>query len=240
MNFLAKKFHLANATIKQILIENNIKIRSKEESKRLSREHHIEIPGTLMEIICGEMLGDGSMYSSKYQAACKFTSKHLDYMEWLFSCFNRFSIPMSKSGIRKVQQFDKRTNKTYTRFYFGTKCSTEIKNIYDAWYISGTKTVPKNLKLTPTTALHWWLGDGYVSTRCGFLCTDCFTKKEVDFLSELLNATFGLNTKTYPRKNPSGKVVYRIYLPQKTLVKLLSIIGEPPIKSLSYRWEIKK
>ncbi|MFA5048809.1 MAG: hypothetical protein WC516_07320 [Patescibacteria group bacterium] len=240
MNFLVKNFHLAHATVKNILLKNNIMIRDREESKRLSREKHIEIPEELLERIEGELLGDGGMYSSKYQAACKFTSKHLEYMEWLSSCFEKFSIPLSNGGIKKVQQCDSRTNKIYTRFAFGTKCSIEFKEIYNVWYINGIKTVPQALKLTPNTVLHWWLGDGSINIRSGSLCTDCFTENEVIFLSNLLNNTFGLKTKACPRKNPSGKVIFRIYFPQKSLINLLEIIGESPIKSLSYRWEIKK
>src|SRR5206468_3127331 len=74
------------------------------------------------------------------------------------------------------------------------KCrSKNLMPYWNKWYPNGKKIVPLELKLTPTTVLHWFMGDGTTSfikntNRVELtLCTNGFNKIEVIFLKKLLS-----------------------------------------------------
>ena len=50
------------------------------------------------------------------------------------------------------------------------------------------KFVPLNIEelLTPLALVHWIMGDGYSSDNCTFICTDNFTKQDVERLTKIL------------------------------------------------------
>lgn len=65
---------------------------------------------------------------------------------------------------------------------------------YIRWYGTGKKRVPMDLKLSPTSILHWYMGDGELSNdpvRIDFH-TEGFEKAEVEFLIDLFHAETGI------------------------------------------------
>ncbi|MFX0173321.1 MAG: hypothetical protein ACFE9L_15615 [Candidatus Hodarchaeota archaeon] len=71
--------------------------------------------------------------------------------------------------------------------------TVQFKEIFEQWYLNGTKFVPKNIQMTPTTVLHWFIGDGYRRESKIIFCTHNFTSTDVEFLSNLLNKTLGIS-----------------------------------------------
>lgn len=56
------------------------------------------------------------------------------------------------------------------------------------------KFVPWNIEelLTPLGLAHWIMGDGSFSDNCTFICTDNFTKQDVERLTKVLGNKFGI------------------------------------------------
>lgn len=68
------------------------------------------------------------------------------------------------------------------------------------WYLNRKKIVPKDICLSPISCYWWFIGDGYNSGGNVYLCTDCFTKKEVKFLiNKLYKIGFKCNVTTNKR-----------------------------------------
>lgn len=59
---------------------------------------------------------------------------------------------------------------------------SDLLNENKRWYVDRKKIVPKDIELSPISCYWWFVGDGYNSGGNVYLCTDCFTKKEVKFL----------------------------------------------------------
>jgi DNA-binding XRE family transcriptional regulator len=159
----------------------------------------------LLDIIKGSLLSDASVKLDTYKNSKYFTfrltAKDKNYLEWVRRIFNRFKIHCWITHDNKV------SNVHSLCFYINTSprhFSQELLNLRDKWYkkINGKtiKTVPRDLKLTPTTLLFWYLGDGSLIRRKNddtrvppvVFATNSFLKADVEFLCEKLKE-LGLN-----------------------------------------------
>jgi hypothetical protein len=59
---------------------------------------------------------------------------------------------------------------------------SDLLNENKRWYVNGKKIVPKDIIISPISCYWWFIGDGYNTNGNVYLCTDCFSKKEVFFL----------------------------------------------------------
>jgi transposase len=71
------------------------------------------------------------------------------------------------------------------------------KHLYQ-WYRNRTKIVPRNLRLTPRTVLHWFIGDASPRTNRITLCTQSFSKEDNEFLADLLKKQVGIIARVCP------------------------------------------
>lgn len=69
------------------------------------------------------------------------------------------------------------------------------------------KTIPRNLSLTPTTLAYWYFDDGSLdkSQRRIILCTDGFSKKDNEFLIDILKKDLGF---LEPRLNNKNRIIF--------------------------------
>ena len=160
----------------------------------------------LHEIINGNLLGDGSVRSqnNKY-FSFKITAKDIEYAKWLHSVFKNFQI---KCWISQDNQ------KMFALWFYINSCPyPQLISLRNEWYKYKNshiqKIIPRNLKLTPTTMLFWYLGDGCLVRRKNdenrvptiVLATNCFSKENVENLIEKLK---NLNLNFYPAAYKSG------------------------------------
>lgn len=196
------------------------------------------------EILNGAMLGDGSLCISKNGINAQFcyTSKSLQHVEFVTKEFLQYSY---KEGIKHISVFDKRTNKTYERYTFRTISDNGLTNIYNQWYRNKIKHIPRDLILTPTTCLIWYIGDGCICNSSKHngqhikLATNCFTKEEQEniLLPQLKQFDARLN-KVGKSKN-TGEYQYAIFIPRKYIKDFLEYIGECPFSDYAYKWNVK-
>lgn len=190
-------------------------------------------------IIDGCLLGDGCLIISKsgknpYFSYC---SKNKDHVEYVFKYFKNLC---NYSEIKETSYFDIRTQKTYTRFVFITKCLEELMPIYLNWYREkGKNIIPDDLVLSELNCLFWYIGDGGLvrSFRSNHslrseslkLSTHCF---DVDDLSKkIIPQLKEFEAKVYFSEN---KPV--ILIPRRKVKDFLTYIGPCPVPSYSYKW----
>ena len=112
---------------------------------------------------------------------------------------------------------------------------TEFHNLF---YLNGVKLIPKNIGdlLTPLGLAHWICQDGsYHKVSKGVvLCTDSFTKEDVQLLISVLQNKFNLicTIQKAPGKNIHR---FRIYISAKSLPVLRSLVQSYFDPSMLYK-----
>ncbi len=188
----------------------------------------------LTEIISGSLLGDGCIKVDKEKYfTFQYTAKDRNFLENLNEIFKRFAIrcwiSRDNPGIYKLG------------FYINNCPYPEFMHLREEWYrkVNGKtqKILPKDLEITPTTLLYWYLGDGClvrrknddnrVPTLC--LATNCFSKKDVGVLLEKLRKS---NLNFYATESASGfnkgeKAGYALYsmVQDGTVLRFFQTIG---------------
>lgn len=228
--------------VRKILIKNNIDRRNKSESVALNLRNNITLNEYIIKIIEGELLGDGHINLGKYQSCFSYGSSKEEYVKYLSNIFKENNIPSVGVGVYTSNTFDKRYNKRYLKYHFSTISTLQLKEMRKKWYDeNGIKIVPKDLILSKESILSWWIGDGSnnINRFYGWLETDAFTEKEVNFLSNSLNSVVGINSKVNKCKVENNKTVYRIYIPRVSLEIMLDFIGPCPVECYNYKWRRK-
>ncbi len=101
------------------------------------------------------------------------------------------------------------------------------------WY-NGKKFIPRDLVLTPTVCLFWYLGDGGLNRDRVNLSTQGFSWEDVEgvLLPKLHSAGF-TSARAYAEKgNP------RVYMNPVHSEEWLSFVGECPVSSMQYKWNV--
>jgi hypothetical protein len=103
-------------------------------------------------------------------------------------------------------------------------CFTKLHSLF---YVNGVKVIPQNIYelLTPVALAHVIMGDGSAQRHGLIICTDSYTTPEVVRLINVLmiryrlDCTLRFHTPTQPR----------IYIKQRSLAKLQTIVGPSKI-----------
>lgn len=225
---ISKIINVHKVTILNWLRNHNIPIRSNSESKHIWQANHFDITNEFREWIDGELLGDGCLNSrSKYSARVKYSSKYLEYIDYIAESLKHFGIEQS-GYIRKREP-----NPGAYSYHYTSKSYNELKDFHTRWYPNGKKIVPKDLKLTPVTLRQWYVGDGSLfANQNGIksirLYSCGFTDAEVYFLTKLLK---GLNIIATKCANNC------INISTKSVKGFLDYIGKCPVYCYQYKWE---
>ena len=219
-----------NKTIWRWLKELGISIRNNSEAKSLSKTNHCNPSQEAIEWINGELLGDGCLQSrSPYSASFTYTSKYLEYINYISNTLKSFGI--EQSG--KIAKYhDKRYN-----VYFYCYCSrsyAELLPIRKQWYPKGIKIIPKDIELTFLICRQWYLGDGNLHHEkkgrpCNILNTCGFSVSGVNWLVKQL-IKLGFKATRRPGCNTIRISAYSTKV-------FLDYIGNSPVKCYNYKFE---
>lgn len=239
---IARGLGCSSTTVHSWIKKFQIPKRSLSESTHLSQCNHVNLSAELIGILNGLLLGDGSLYVAKWSSNYYHGSKFRDSLVWLSGELNRYGI--KQSGTIYMQRQKKYSG---VAFYYNSRYYVELKSIHFKWYRPATeeerkkgrkyiKILPGDLKLTPLTCLHWFIGDGYLGksgkyTNYITLCTQGFTEEEVYLLVSLLKS---LSFKATKHKDKT------IRISTKSTKDFFEYIGPCPreIKGcLGYRWK---
>jgi transposase len=134
---IAKKFKCSYGTVANRLRKYKIKIKRKGYWL-LSKK--IKLTQKEKEILNGNLLGDGGLYKhNAVNAHFTISSKYKKYCQYLFNILK--SIKFKK--IKKVIQYNKRTNKFYSRFLLKSKKSPTLTDLHNKWYYYNYRIIKK-------------------------------------------------------------------------------------------------
>jgi hypothetical protein len=164
------------------------------------------------QIILGSLLGDAWMaLSRKGNAMLRFKhqAKDLEYINWKYEKLKEFCVAEPKYK----EYFDKRTQKTYSSYTFNTLSYHELTPYYQDFYLDKIKIIPNNLNLSSLTIAIWFCDDGFLRRKAKNayemqFATDCFSKSEVEFLIDLLNAKYSSNFYISTRTKNNHHTIY--------------------------------
>jgi hypothetical protein len=204
----------------------------------------------IREIVDGLMLGDGFISGRGYDLVLSQSVEHRDWIKLVESQFkkrnfvtsikNKFSkstyIIRNPSVILFIQScdwFQKEKNRWYP--YHGIQT--------DSKYHMGRKILPDQVRITPQSVAHWYMGDGCLCGRSLQFATNSFTKKECKILATKLNKLMEISS--FKVASQTGhKKKYRTYYVIRTTrmadIKLITKTLQPYIaKSFAYKiqWE---
>lgn len=186
----------------------------------------ITINSQALEIINGEMLGDGSMSLSgsyKTNACFEHSTANIHYGEYLYNKLDKY-VPLLHPTICPERNNGKK------QFRTRTTVNVSWTKLHSKWYEENRKIVPEDITLTKETCRHWYLGDGYFEDETSKISTCNFNKRENELLVELLN-NIGYKSNINKR---SGDY-YVIRFSKYSYKDFLEWIGNP-IKGYEHRW----
>lgn len=229
-------------TVRKALNKHEIAIRNISQSTTARFPDNINISNT--EVLDGSLLGDCHLHvNNKFKvqkASIVKNNKFIDHLRY-FSKFVVDNVNEAKISPRKNRLRYKGKWKDYDGFNLRTSSSEKLVSYYERWYpISQNrkKSIPIDLKLTPTVILHWFMDDGYSyyrkNRRCVIVefCSESFTYKENLRLKKELER---FHIKCSIDKDKSG---YRIRVISSSTNDFFNLIGECPVNSLRYKWKI--
>lgn len=205
----------------------NIATRPQGEAIHLANGNHCSLSQEAVEWIDGELLGDAYLApSSNYSAQIYYTSKFLEYCEYIKDVLKSFGIYQ----IGKIYKYS-------LYYYYYSKRYAELLPLRKKWYPKGKKIVPKDLKLTSLTCRQWYIGDGSLvhtidSKPCIQLYTCGFPIFDVEWLKEqLIELSFKVTRE-------SSENIIRIST--KSTKDFLNYIGPCPVECYQYKWDYYK
>ena len=121
---------------------------------------------------------------------------------------------LSLNKIKKLIN-DTHVYKIYCQFE--TRSSVQFTQLYKYWYPHGVKHVPRDLELTPTTVLSWFIDDGSFLGPSIRFATNGFSRLDVEFLAKKIEQTIKVKTriyKVYDHRYPNHNY-WKIYITHK-------------------------
>jgi len=102
-------------------------------------------------------------------------------------------------------------------------CKTELHSLF---YPNKIKLVPHNIYelLTPVALAHMIMADGSAARHGLFLCTNSYTIKDVVRLMNVLMIRYRLECNIYLKRRQNGKIEHLIYIRQRSMPLLRSIV----------------
>lgn len=221
-----------------------------------------KISSKTLEIITGELLGDGHIRKSTNNSArleFTFSSKILSYVNYLkFNVLSEICTDSSPTPWPKNNP---------TQYWFSSINLPILKELHEQWYILNPpylregahndntslnknkyiKILPNNIYdlLTPRGIAHWFMGDGYYHTHKDTIvfCTDSFSLNEVETLINILNNKFNIKSSPHRRKyydpNMNEIIHYRICISWKDLNKFINLVKPYMIPEMYYKLGIE-
>ena len=183
----------------------------------------VEISQELREIIDGALLGDWYVgQTSPIAASLQSSGKYQQFMVWFASLVSSLGLEMSNVSHFICTSFE---YGEYDSYACCSKSYPELLSIRNTWYPNGKKIVPQDLVMTPTMALHWFIGDGCLSCRGDgrpriVLNTQGFTNGDIDRLVGML-----VDNRIKAKRHVANRV---IYIGTKASPAFLDYIGPCP------------
>lgn len=182
-------------------------------------------------VLLGTLLGDGSLKrrGTYYRLHIKHSHKQISLVRYKREIFSN----ITNMPIRVFFQAVK--DKDYKFCEFVTLTHPEFSKYRELFYKDKKKVISQKLKQLlkdPLSLAMWFMDDGCAEYAGVSFNTQCFSLKEVRFLSQILKENFGLDSTI--RRNKNGWI---IYIPKNNLNKFTNIVKKYLLPDFLYKLE---
>lgn len=226
----------AYSTVSRIVRKSGLS-RRKGPRKHISESKVGRCPALRSEFrdfLDGLIISDGCLdrpnatHSSKYSQSCVNKS-------WL----TLISRVFAENGIQgKIGNERRRLKKSCWQFQ--TRRFDRLAKEYDRWYLSGAKSIPRDINVcSPILLRNWLYGDGTLIRGSTLrFCTDSFKEEDVEWLIDSLNISLGvLFRKLFVGWSDSGLPKFRVCICLRDgLDVFYDRIGQCELSCFSHKW----
>lgn len=184
-------------------------------------------------LIIGTLLGDGCIEKRKKNPRLRIdhASAQKEYVFWKYNILRNIATREPHILFEK----DKRSGKTFSRWYFSTKAIPELELYYRLFYQNGKKIISANIAdylKEPLSLAVWLMDDGYKRNDCDALrlSTDCFSYQENLILQKCLLGNFGIRSKIHKKQK-----AWNIYIPSTEMENVRTLISSYIIPTMNYK-----
>lgn len=196
----------------------------------------IELPPYQYSVAIGLLLSDGWLTfgsTTSLNARLGFTQSRarFDYAWFVFSTLSHYCSNYPSLTTRK------RAGNTVYGVQIFTRSLPCFTKVHKLFYVNNVKIIPNDIYnlLTPVALSHWIMGDGVFYKGKGIaLCTDSNTIIDVVRLMNVLIIRYDLICTIHTRKEGQ----HRIYISQKSMRKLRTIVVAHMVSSMLYKVHI--
>lgn len=220
---IAKLLSTSRITLTKFFKENNLERNNKCQTPK------IILTNRQIEVLNGCLLGDGHLSKIRSNSYFSYTSSIENHVKFVYNEFSEYM-----NDIKFVNYYDKRTNKTYYRYITNSILNEKFTELRNVWYPNGIKIIPNDVKLTNTTCLFWYIGDGNLCqgyekeiTSYLKLSTQCFSIEDIDNM--LIPQLKMFNAYRYDKF---------VFISRKGIEKFLKYIGKCPFPEYEHKWEV--
>jgi len=242
INEISTILNIGRDIISNELSRHEIVKRNRSSSMKIkhSKEDSISLSKQEIDVITGQLLGDGCLRKGKgitpqYIQSCKY----IDFLLWIKSLLP--SVVWSENAIT----LGKITNCGSRYFSLNSKTHQDFLNIHSKFYYYNTnkkkmkKKIPIDLKINETILLHWFLGDGHSyigkdnSKEIAISACD-FNEDDLEriVIPQIIN--MGINCRVKKRKQ--GPVIKFYAESYENFYKKIGI--KSPVACYSYKFEM--
>jgi hypothetical protein len=168
------------------------------------------------EVLTGGLLGDfGMTFNARINKYPRFKVDRQvvdrPYLEWEFNIFK----DLCASGIKEIQRFDVRYNKTRYYVSFRTRAIPAFLEYYIKWYPNNKKQVPKDLELTPLILAVWFADDGCIINEKNNLLTVKFSTESfgqigAEILAQKLEQKYNVKFHLHRKKKDTDQFIIKV------------------------------
>jgi len=186
----------------------------------------------IIESIDGFLIGDGSARVSHDKQIARMSCgvQHKEFAEYMRSFFLIYDA-------RELKYYPDKSGRSSGTWQFGTKYHPDLYKRASLWYPSNEprKVVPVDVRITPTSVMLWYLGDGTLSHRddaCSItLSTDAFKKNDIESILIPKLELLGIASH---RTNEN-----RVRIDARSIPQFFDFIGRTsPITCYSYKFNL--
>jgi len=189
----------------------------------------------VMEVLDGELLGDGAYAWSSSKNSARFdmtvaktNEAHVELLHGILS--KQMPLKLAPSTGWYLWKGQKIIS---DRMRMTSLFSSSLANQKLRWYPDGKKKqAPDDLVLTPTVLRHWYYGDGSMCSGI-MLCSERYTDDVLEGLRAKLRAP-GFETKRYLAHGRRG----RLHMGMKDSRRFLEFIGPCELDCYRHKWII--
>lgn len=198
MSFLSSLYGISRYKVKNLLLNNNVKIRNRKDSIGLALNKCFVPNEQVIEMIDGLLLGDGTI-SKDGRLSIRQKIDNKEWIDQISSFLNNSNIENRITEITAKGHYKK--DGSYIKDSKQSQCRTlnylNFKEERERWYPNGIKIIPKDIRITDFSLAMFYCGDGSLYKKKNVVqmsfMTECFSEEDILFLRDKIYQKYGIN-----------------------------------------------